>query len=169
MVIEYVLRIPLERHVLSTRRPFTAVIEDIRDAIGGAGAGGELQGLPSSAGWRPSGRQVNGRPVPAGLIGIGELDIDRALVRGAETARLLRLLVDMPAASRDLVRFLPDAGASCPVAILVQQAADGGTRLLYDSVVSALSVYQDEASLAVARGLDAEVLALLRRVTAGDG
>lgn len=168
-MIEYVLRIPLERHVLSTRRPFTAVIEDIRDAIGGAGAGGELQVLPSSAGWVPSGRQVNGRPVPVGLIGVGELDVDRALVRGAETARLLRLLVDMPAASRDLVRFLPDAGASCPVAILVQQAADGGTRLLYDSVGSAISVYQDEESLAVARGLDAEVLALLRRVTAGDG
>jgi hypothetical protein len=55
------------------------------------------------------------------------------------------------------------------VAILVQQAADGGTRLLYDSVASAISIYQDEESLAVAHGVDAEVLALLRRVAAGDG
>lgn len=75
----------------------------------------------------------------------------------------------MPAASRDLVRFLPDAGTSCPVAIHVQQAADGGTRLLYDSVAGAVSVYQDEESLAVARGFDAEVLARLRRVAADDG
>jgi hypothetical protein len=169
LVTEYVLRIPLERHVLSTRRSFTAVIEDIRDAVGGAGAGGQLLSPPSSAGRGPSGRQVNGTPVPAGLIGIGELDIDHALVRGAETSCLLRLLVDMPPASRDLVRFLPDAGASCPVAILVQRAADGGTRLLYDSVASTISIYQDEESLAVARGFDAEVLALLRRVAADDG
>ncbi|MFJ3307408.1 hypothetical protein ACIPSA_30805 [Streptomyces sp. NPDC086549] len=166
---EYVLRIPLERHVLNTRRSFTAVIEDISDAIGSSEAGGERHHLTTSAGRRLLVRRVNGTPAPASLVGIGELDIDRAWVGEQEAGRLLRLLVDMPAASGDLVRFLPDAGASCPAAILVQQTADDGTRLIYDSVASAVSVYQDEHSLAVARGLDAEVLALLRRIAARDG
>ncbi|MFI7132108.1 hypothetical protein ACIBQ1_40980 [Nonomuraea sp. NPDC050153] len=40
MASEYVLRIPLERHIINTRRPFAAVIEDIRDAVGSSEAGG---------------------------------------------------------------------------------------------------------------------------------
>ncbi|MFI7132109.1 hypothetical protein ACIBQ1_40985 [Nonomuraea sp. NPDC050153] len=56
----------------------------------------------------------------------------------------------------------------CPVTILVQQTGDGGTRLVYDTLASSISAYEDEQSVVVARGLDAEVLALLRHVAAGD-
>lgn len=156
------LRIPLERHIIKTRRPFVAVIEEIRDIVGSSKAGSG----PTSVG--RSRRRVDGPPAPSKLVVLGELDIERASARDCDVGRLLRLLVDMPAATEELVRFLPEVGAYCPVTILVQQSADGGTRLVYDTLASAISACEDEQSVVVARGLDAEVLALLRHVAAGD-
>jgi hypothetical protein len=50
---------------------------------------------------------------------------------------------------------------------MVQRLADGGgTRLVFDSVASAVSAYQDEDTLPVARRVDVAVLTLLRRVAA---
>ncbi|MFD3925661.1 hypothetical protein [Streptomyces sp. NPDC058614] len=166
---EYVLRIPIERHVLNTRRSFTAVIQDIREALGTSDADRQLRPR-TTAGKRafPLPR-VNSTPTQVRLIGIAELEVSGSWGREAGAGRLIRWLVDMPTASGDLVRFLPDAGASCPAAILVQQIADDGARLIYDSVASAVSVYQDEHSLTVAREFDAEVLALLRRIAAPAG
>ncbi|MEU9413603.1 hypothetical protein AB0E08_49035 [Streptomyces sp. NPDC048281] len=164
MVSEYVLRIPIERHVLNTRRSFAAVIQDIRETLGTSGTDDQMRLAPlAGEHGLPLGR-VSRTQTRVRLTGIGEFDVSG--VGGGEpgVGPLVRLLVDMPTASGDLVRFLPDAGASCPVAILVQQMADDGTRLVYDSVASAVSVYQDERPLAIARGVDAEVLALLRRV-----
>lgn len=43
LVSEYVLRIPIERHVLNTRRSFTAVIQDIRETLGTSEADGQLR------------------------------------------------------------------------------------------------------------------------------
>ncbi|MFK0158514.1 hypothetical protein ACIQVK_41410 [Streptomyces sp. NPDC090493] len=100
---------------------------------------------------------------------MGELVLGRTPAEGEEADRLIRLLVDVPAASRDLVRLLPEAGACCPVAVLVQQIPRGGTRLIYDSVASAISVYLEEQALEVARGIDADILALLRRAATREG
>ncbi|MCX5554541.1 hypothetical protein [Streptomyces sp. NBC_00038] len=164
LVSEYVLRIPIERHVLNTRRSFTAVIQDIRETLGTSEAGIQLRRRTTAGKRARPVRRVNSTLAQVRLIGIAELEISGSWGREHGTSRLIRLLVDMPTASGDLVRFLPDAGASCPAAILVQQIADDGTRLIYDSVASAVSIYQDERSLTVARELDAEVLALLRRI-----
>lgn len=42
---------------------------------------------------------------------------------------------------------------------------EGGTRVAYDTVASAIAPYQDAAASQVAERLDAEVLELLRRAT----
>jgi hypothetical protein len=42
---------------------------------------------------------------------------------------------------------------------------DGGTRVAYDTVTSAIAPYHDAVASAVAQRLDAEVLDLLRQVT----
>ena len=58
------------------------------------------------------------------------------------------------------------AGISyAPVTILIQQLPDGGTRVAYDTVASAIAPYHDAAASEVAYRLDTEVLDLLRQVT----
>ncbi|MFE1884903.1 hypothetical protein [Streptomyces diastatochromogenes] len=106
----------------------------------------------------------------ASLIGISELGIDRIPAREQQAGRLLRLLLDVPAAIEDLLRCLPDASASCPVAVLVQQIADGGTparlRLRRERRVR---LRDGSSPAAVAHDFDAEVLSLLRCIAARDG
>ena len=48
---------------------------------------------------------------------------------------------------------------------LIEERPDGGTRVAYDSVVSALARYGNAAASAVADRLDTEVLTLLREAT----
>jgi hypothetical protein len=124
---EYVLRIPLDRHIITTQRSFDAVVEDMRRALRGSDSRTELNGYVMAAGHQ------------------------------------VRLIIDRPEATDQLVRCLPDADAYCPASVLVQVAEEGAC-LAYDSVASAISVYQDEEAQAVAELFDAEVLALLRRV-----
>ena len=64
-----------------------------------------------------------------------------------------------------VTRHVPDAGSYAPVTILIQELAAGGTRLAYDSVVSAIAIYDDPAAGQVAENLDTEVLGLLRLVS----
>ena len=52
-----------------------------------------------------------------------------------------------------------------PVTILIEETPDGGTRVAYDSMVSALAPYDNAAASTVAERLDAEVLGLLREAT----
>jgi hypothetical protein len=66
---------------------------------------------------------------------------------------------------RPLTRHVADAGSYAPVTILIQERPDGGTRVAYDSVVSALAPYHDAAASQVAEQLDTEVLDLLRQAT----
>ena len=57
------------------------------------------------------------------------------------------------------------AGSYAPVTILIQELPDGGTRVAYDSVASAIAPYHDATASEVAQRLDTEVLTLLREAT----
>jgi hypothetical protein len=57
------------------------------------------------------------------------------------------------------------AGSYAPVTILIEQLPDGGTRVAYDTVTSAIARCHDAAASDVAQRLDTEVLDLLRQVT----
>ncbi|WP_217548506.1 DUF302 domain-containing protein [Streptomyces sp. GbtcB6] len=149
MAIEYVLRTALERHIINTRRHFTDVIGDIRAEI--------------------DARETTGGQVDRLVLArCGEVDPDRATALAPGVSRLVRLVLDKPSTTAELARTLPDVGLYCPVSILVQQITDGGTRLSYDSVASAIAVHQDEAATAVAQSFDAEILEMLRRIADRD-
>ena len=94
-----------------------------------------------------------------------ELELDNALrldPQAQTKGRLTRLIAGNPATMGRMTRTLPDAGSYAPVTILIQELPDGGTRIAYDSVVSAIEGYGDPESLKVAEHLDDEVLTLLR-------
>jgi hypothetical protein len=48
---------------------------------------------------------------------------------------------------------------------VIQELPDGGTRIAYDTVASAIAPYRDAAAAEVAERLDTEVLGLLRQVS----
>jgi len=99
-----------------------------------------------------------------------QLDLDAALTldpqaRHQAGGRLVRLIAGNPVTMGQMTRHVPDAGSYAPVTILIQQMPDGGTRVAYDTVASAIAPYHDAAASDVAQQLDTEVLDLLRQVT----
>ncbi len=65
----------------------------------------------------------------------------------------------------EMTRHVPTPARYAPVTILVQELADGRTRVAYDAVASEIAPYRNAAASDVAERLDAEVLNLLRQVT----
>ena len=65
----------------------------------------------------------------------------------------------------EMTRHVADAGSYAPVTVLIEELPDGGTRVAYDTVTSALGPYHNRAALEAARRLDTEVLGLLQQVT----
>jgi hypothetical protein len=99
-----------------------------------------------------------------------QLDADSVLTLNPQAPdcagrRLVRLVAGNPVTMGEMTRHVADAGWYAPVTILIQQMPDGGTRVTYDTVASAIARYHDVAASEVAQRLDTEVLDLLRHAT----
>ena len=69
----------------------------------------------------------------------------------------IRPELDMTAATRHVA----DAGSYGPVTILIEETREGGTRVAYDSVASAIAPYHDATASEVARRLELSVHTVL--------
>jgi hypothetical protein len=99
-----------------------------------------------------------------------ELELDTALALDPQAQSsagrgLVRLIAGNPVTMGQMTRHVADAGSYAPVTILIEELPDGGTRLAYDSVASAIAIYNDPAATRVAEHLDTEVLDLLRQAS----
>jgi hypothetical protein len=84
--------------------------------------------------------------------------------RGRPGPRILRLVIGNPLIMKDMAERVPDAAAYAPLTLLIDEREDG-VHLSYDSMESLIAPYGSEAALAVARDLDAKVLALFDKTT----
>jgi hypothetical protein len=166
---EQVLDIPVERYVLTSERPFPAVLAGIYDGISQPDIGILFARLAASTSYEDFGALVRHAQGSAGLMRFLHLDDDHvlALDRQADRAgrRLVRLIAGNPVTMGQMTRHLADAGSYAPVTILIQELAGGGTRVAYDTVTSAIAPYESAAASQVAERLDTEVLSLLRHAT----
>ena len=172
MASERVLEVPLRRHVFVSERPFAEVLDGIFGGISQPDIGSLFAKLAASTSYDEFASLVRQAQGSAGLMVFLRLDEDVALsldpqARDQAGRRLVRLIAGNPVTMGEMTRHVPDAGSYAPVTLLVQELPDGGTRVAYDTVASAIAVYHDPAATEVAERLDAEVLGLLRQVTGG--
>jgi hypothetical protein len=170
LATEEVLEIQLRRHVFTSERPFADVLKGIYGGISQPDLGKLFGQLAQSATYQQFTSLVGQAAGSAGLMRFLELDLDGAFAhdpqaQGSAGRRLVRLIAGNPVTMGEMTRHVPDAGSYAPVTLLIQELPDGGTRVAYDSVVSALAIYHDPAATQVAEHLDAEVLGLLREVS----
>jgi hypothetical protein len=169
MASEQVLEIVVRRHVFTSEQPFPAVLDGIFSGISQPDIGQLFSKLAASTSYEQFASLVQQAQGSAGLMLFLRLDLDAALAldpqaKGQAGRRLVRLIAGNPVTMGEMTRHLPDAGSYAPVTILVQELPDGGTRVAYDSVASAIARYDDAAASEVAGRLDTEVLGLLRQV-----
>jgi uncharacterized protein (DUF302 family) len=165
MTSEQVLTLAVRRYVIVSDRPFQDVMDAIYTGISRPDIGALFHQLAAATSHEQFSALVAQAQGSAGLMRFLELKLDNALAldpQAPDKSRLTRLIAGNPVTMGEMTRTLPDAGSYAPVTILVQELPGGGTRIAYDSVVSAIEGYGDPASLKVAERLDDEVLTLLR-------
>jgi hypothetical protein len=169
MASEQVLDVVVRRHMLTSERPFSDVLDGIFGGISQPDIGALFAKLAVSASYTEFSSLVRQAQGSAGLMRFLQLDLDNALALDPQAdqngRRLVRLIAGNPVTMGQMTRHVPDAGSYAPVTILIEELPGGGTRVAYDSVVSAIAPYGDAAASQVAEQLDTEVLGLLRQVT----
>ena len=170
MASEHVLEVLVRRHVLDSERPFAAVLDGIYQGISRPDIGALFGQLAASGSFEEFSKLVGQAQGSAGLMRFLDLDLDNALTRDPQAPdwtgrRLVRLIAGNPVTMGQMTRHVADAGSYAPVTILIQERPDGGTRVAYDSVASAIAPYHDPAASQVAEQLDTEVLGLVHQVT----
>jgi uncharacterized protein (DUF302 family) len=169
MASEQVLEVLMRRHVFDTERPFAAVLDGIFGGISQPDIGQLFSKLASSTSYEEFSSLVAQAQGSAGLMRFLQLDLEQALTLDPQAPdwagrRLVRLIAGNPVTMGQMTRHVADAGSYAPVTILIQERPDGGTRVAYDSVASAIARYDDAAASEIAERLDTEVLVLLREV-----
>jgi hypothetical protein len=167
---EQVLEIPIRRHIIESERLFDSVLNGIFDGISRPDIRSLFSELEASTSYEQFSSLVRQAQGSAGLIQFWQLNLDVALTLDPQAPqqarhRLVRLIAGNPVTMGEMTRHIADAGSYAPVTILIQELRDGGSRVAYDTVASAIAPYHDAAASKVARRLDTEVLALLRKVT----
>jgi hypothetical protein len=162
---EQVLDIPVRRHVLTSERPFQAVL----DGISLPDIGALFATLAASTSYEEFTALVRQAQGSAGLFRFWHLDDDHVLALDPQAdqagRRLVRLIAGNPVTMGQMTRHLPAAGSYAPVTLLIQELPGGRTQVAYDTVASAIAPYADAAASQVAQQLDTDVLSLLRHAT----
>jgi hypothetical protein len=166
---EDILEVRVRRHVFDSERPFSDVMDGIYGGISQPDIGALLGELAASTSYEQFSSIVRQAQGSAGLMRFLQLDLDTALAldpraQGRPGRRLVRLIAGNPVTMGQMTRHLADAGSYAPITILIREMPDGGTRIAYDTVASAIAPYRDAAAAQVAEQLDAEVLGLVRQV-----
>jgi hypothetical protein len=170
MATEQVLEVSLRRHIIESERPFASVLDGIFGGISRPDIGSLFSDLEASTSYEQFSSLVQQAQGSSGLMRFWQLHLDTALTLDPHAGhqarrRLVRLIAGNPVTMGEMTRHVADAGSYAPVTILIQESLDGGSRVAYDSVASAIAPYHDTAASEVAQHLDAEVLTLLREVT----
>jgi uncharacterized protein (DUF302 family) len=160
-------RFEIERFSVTSSRPFEAVVEALKAAIGrldlvefakaskGPGTFAELKTVIE----RDLGK--------TGLMSFMELDHGAVLRKesGLNAPNSVRLVIGNPLIMKEMAKHVPDAGSYAPVTILVDQRSDG-VHLSYDRMTSLLAPYGNADALKVAQDLDLKVEKLLNQAAA---
>jgi hypothetical protein len=131
---EHVLDIPVRRHMLTSDRPFQAVLDGIYGGISQPDIGALFAKLAASTSYEEFTALVRHAQGSAGLMRFWHLDDDHVLAldpqaRDQAGRRLVRLIAGNPVMMGQMTRHLPAAGSYAPVTILIQELAGGGTQV----------------------------------------
>jgi hypothetical protein len=124
---EHVLDIPVHRHVLTSERPFQAVLDGIYDGISQPDIGALFARLAASTSYEELSALVGQAQGSAGLMRFLHLDLDTVLTLDPQAdqagRRLVRLIAGNPVTMGQMTRHTADAGSYAPVTI---RSADQG-------------------------------------------
>lgn len=158
-----ITKVEVERFSLTSSKPFDAVVRTLKSAIGQPDLIEFFRATWATSDFRDLERVVQNVLGRTGLMLFAEFDLGDILRRenGSDAPNIMRFIIGNPLIMKEMVKHVPDAGSYAPITVLIDERPDG-VHLSYDQMESYLLRYASEEALAVARDLDAKVIALLR-------
>lgn len=155
-------KIQIERFVVTTSKPFDAVVTALKAGVGRLDLVAFANASRSPGTFAELEEVINRNMGETGLMLFLEFD-HGAVVRketGLEKPKIVRLVIGNPLVMKEMARHVPDAGSYAPTTVLVDERGDG-VHLSYDRMASFLAPYENPDALKVARELDDKVEKLL--------
>jgi uncharacterized protein (DUF302 family) len=161
------IQIPVQRFSVVSRNPFARVVENLGATIGHPDMRDFTKDVTAAKTYGELEQIIHKAIGPSGLMEFVRFNIGEILRKesGAETPRILRLVVGNPLIMKQMAVHVPDAASYAPVTILIDERADG-VHLSYDRMASFLAPYGSTEALKVAQNLDSKIEALLTEAAA---
>lgn len=158
----HVLQVDVERFSILSSRPFAQVIAAIDAAVGHP----DMRHFAQSVGAAKNNEELEAAITPllgpSGFMEFVRFNLGQILEKsnGPSAPKIVRIVIGNPLVMRKMAEQVPDTASYAPVSVLIDERADG-VHLSYDSMVSCLAPYGNEAALEVAHTLDGKVEELL--------
>jgi uncharacterized protein (DUF302 family) len=161
------IQIIVQRFSVVSRDSFESVIARLSATIGHPDMHAFPRDVTASKTFTELEKVIHKAIGPSGLMEFARFNIGEILRKesGAETPRILRLVVGNPLIMKQMAVHVPDAASYAPVTILVDERANG-VHLSYDRMASYLAPYGSVEALNVAKNLDAKIETLLTTAAA---
>jgi uncharacterized protein (DUF302 family) len=156
------IEVRVRRISVVSSKPFKEIVRSLTATIGRPDMNAFHIALTAATTIADLEEVVQGAVGPSDLMEFVRFDSGEVLrkERGGHGPQMIRLVVGNPIIMKEMAKTVPDAAAYAPVTILIDEREDG-VHLSYDSMASLLAPYGSQASLAVARELDAKIEGLL--------
>ena len=155
-------KVEIEQFSVTSAKSFESVVTALETAVGHPDLNAFSKDVAAAKSYAELEHVIHQAIGVSGLMECVRFDIGEILrkERGAETPRILRLLIGNPLIMKQMVAHVPDAASYAPVTILIDERADG-VHLSYDRMAGFLSPYGRAEALKVAQDLDSKIEALL--------
>jgi uncharacterized protein (DUF302 family) len=160
-------QISVQRFSVVSRNPFESVVAKLGATIGHPDMKAFPVDVTAAKTYTELEQIVHKATGASGLMEFARFNMGEILRKesGAETPRILRLVVGNPLIMKQMAVHVHDAASYAPVTILIDERADG-VHLSYDRMASYLASYGSAEALKVAQDLDSKVEALLTTAAA---
>ena len=156
------IQITVQRFSVVSRNPFESVVAKLSVSIGHPDMRVFSKDVTGAKTFAELEQVIHKAIGSSGLMEFARFNIGEILRKesGAETPRILRLVVGNPLIMKQMAVHVPDAASYAPVTILIDERPDG-VHLSYDRMASYLAPYGNAEALKVAQDLDSKIEALL--------
>jgi uncharacterized protein (DUF302 family) len=160
-------RVEIERFSVTSSKPFESVVAAVKAAVGRLDMVEFTKASKEAQSFAELEKIIRRDMGKTGLMLFLEFDHGAVLRKetGLHAPKIVRLVIGNPLAMKEMAKHIPDAGSYAPTTVLVDERQDG-VHLSYDKMASLLAPYGNASALAVARGLDSKIEALIRESAA---
>jgi len=165
--MSHTVEVLVQRFTIVSSNPFDVILQRLEAQVGRPDLNAFVRAIASSQSYREVEQIVDEAIGPSGLMEFIRFNLGEIISkeRGADSPRILRLVVGNPLIMKQMGIHVHDVGSYAPVDILIDERPDG-VHLSYDRMSSLLAPYGSEEALKVARDLDAKIERLLEAAAA---